>query len=402
MNRIEPTQPLNPTRRQTLFALLGSALIPACGGGADVAGLSSGGTGSFSTGVIVGLGSVIVNGTRFDDSAATVTSNGLRSTNAALQLGMVVRIEGSSVTAALVPGGLASASATSIDYGSEWTGQVGSVDTATRRLTLLGQTVHVTPATVFAGASFDPGLEGRFIEVYGFLNVVDGSLQATRIEVESSRPDRYQLSGVVRNLTATTFTLGSAVIRHGNTLAKPSNLQNGLLVRTKLQTLTNTSGEWIATEVQGQDLRDQIDNNDEAEIEGLITAFTSSTRFSVNGIEIDASRISPPSGLTLGARVEVKGVAAGGVVIARELEIEDDDDIASQEFEFHGAVSALDRVSRTFVVRGYSVRYIDSPSPGATRFELGRQVWANGLLVKVKARLDASGDLVATQVEAQD
>jgi hypothetical protein len=301
---------------------------------------------------------------------------------------MVVRIQGSPLTPAAVPGGLATASATSIDYTSEWTGPVGSVDTAARLLTLLGQIVHVTPATVFAGSTFDTALEGRFIEVYGFLNAIDGSLQATRIEVESSRPDHYRLSGVVRNLTATTFTLGTAVIQHGGTLVKPSNLQNGMLVRTKLQTVTNTGGEWVATEVQDKDFRDLIDDNDEAEIEGLITTFT--------------SRINPPGGLALGVRVEVKGTATAGVVIAREIEIEDDDDIASQEFEFHGAVSVLDQVSRTFVIRGYSVRYIDSPSPGATRFELDGQVWANGLMVKVKARLDASGDLVATKVEAHD
>lgn len=402
MQTIPHTAPLRPNRRQTLLVLLGTALVPACGGGTDVAGLSSGGTGSFTTGVIVGLGSVIVNGTRFDDSAATVTANLAPSARDALQLGMVVRITGSSLTAPALPGDLATARATTIDHGSEWTGQVDTVDTAARRLTLLGQTVRVTPATVFAGTTFDTHLQGRFIEVYGFLDSVDNSLQATRIELKSERPKHYRLSGTVRNFTSSTFTLGTAVIRHDSTAAKPANLQNGLLVRTKLQTTSNTVGEWIATEVRGEDYRDLIDDNDETEIEGLITTFTSSTRFSVGGIEIDASRISPPAGLAAGVRVEVKGSASGGTVIAREIEIEDDNDLASQEFEFHGAVSALDLMARTFVIRGYPVRYIDSPSPGATRFELGGEAWANGLLAEVKAQLDAAGDLVATKVEAHD
>lgn len=402
MTRTAHTLTLNPTRRQTLLALLGSALLPACGGGTDLAGISSGGTGSFTTGVIVGLGSVIVNGIRFDDDTASVTANQAASSSAALQLGMVVRVQASAVTAAPLPGELATAQAIAIDHSSEWIGQVTSVGVAARRLTVLGQTVRVSPSTVFAGAAFDSLLDGQFVEIDGFLNAVDGSLQATRVAVKSSPPDHYRLSGVVRNLTATTFTLGDAVIRHDGSITKPANLQNGLLVRVKLQTNNSAGVEWIAIEVRAEDFGDLIKDDDDAEIEGSITAFTSSTRFSVNGIVIDASRISPPSGLALGVRVEVKGVASGGTVIAREVEIEDEDDIASQEYEFHGAVSALDVMSRRFVIRGYLVRYIDSPALGATRFELDGKVWADGLQVDVKARLDTSGDLVATQVEAHD
>jgi hypothetical protein len=402
MTRTAPTLTLNPTRRQTLLALLGSALLPACGGGTDLAGISSGGTGSFTTGVIVGLGSVIVNGIRFDDDTASVTANQAASSSAALQLGMVVRVQASAVTAAPLPGELATAQAIAIDHSSEWIGQVTSVDVAARRLTVLGQTVRVLPSTVFAEAAFDGSLERRFVEIDGFLIAVEGSLQATRIAVKPSPPDHYRLSGVVRNLTATTFTLGAAVIRHDGTTDKPSNLQNGLLVRVTLQTATNLVGEWIADEVRAEDFRDLIEDDDEAKIEGSITAFISSTRFSVNGIEIDASRIVSPSGLALGVRVEVTGTTSSGTVIAREVEIEDEDDIASQEYEFHGAVSALDVMSRRFVIRGYLVRYIDSPALGATRFELDGKVWADGLQVEVKARLDASGDLVATQVEAHD
>ena len=61
-------------RRQTLLALIGTALLPACGGGTDVAGVSSGGTGSFTSGTITGLGSVIVNGIRYEyDDTVSVT-----------------------------------------------------------------------------------------------------------------------------------------------------------------------------------------------------------------------------------------------------------------------------------------------------------------------------------------
>ena len=56
------------TRRTLLLGLVGSvAELTGCGGGSDVAGLSSGGTGSFTSGTISGLGSIIVNGVRFED-----------------------------------------------------------------------------------------------------------------------------------------------------------------------------------------------------------------------------------------------------------------------------------------------------------------------------------------------
>lgn len=389
----------HPNRRQTLMALLGTALLPACGGG-DVAGLSSGGTGSFTSGVIIGLGSVIVNGIRYDDSAASVSVDGSASTAAALKLGMVVRIRGSAVTPATTAGGLATATASSIACGSEWKGLVDAVDVNAGTFTLLGQTVHVSATTVFTEGKLDGTLAGQYAEVYGFLDATDGSLQASRVEVESSPPDRYRLSGVVANLDSTTFELGTALINHA-TADKPANLQNGQLVRVELQT-AQSGGAWVATEVKVEDYTSDLDDEDEAEIEGAITAFTSAAAFSVNGIPVDASRIAPPTGLALGVRVEVKGRIEQGVVIASEVEVEDESELESQEFEFHGEISALDTTAKTFEIRGYTVRYIDGSGPTATVFELGGADWANGLFAEVKAVIDTNGDLLATRIETDD
>lgn len=384
-----------PNRRQTLLALIGTALLPACGGGTDIAGISSGGTGSFTSGVIIGLGSVIVNGIRYDDSVASVTSDGVSSTAASLQLGMVVRIQGSAVTPAATAGSLATATATHIAYGSEWKGPAAAVNIGNGTFTLLGQTVQVLGSTIFSEGKFDGTLEGRYVEVYGFVNASDGSLQASRIEIESDMPERYRLSGIVSGLTGTTFLLGSALINHASA-SKPAGLQNGQLVRAELLT-TQQDGAWVATEIKADDFSDALDNDDEAEIEGTITSFTSGTSFSVNGIPVDASRITVPTGLALGVRVEVEGAISNGVVIATEVEIKTDDEVESQGFEFHGAVSELDTTAMTFVVRGYPVRY-----DGQTVFELGTAVWANGLTVEVKAELDNSGQLLATEIDVDD
>lgn len=393
---MRPTLCLPANRRQVVLALLGTALLPACGGGTDVAGVSSGGTGSYTSGVIVGLGSVIVNGIRYDDSAASVNFDGSASTAAALQLGMVVRIQGSALTPATVAGGLATATASSIACGSEWKGPVADIDTTGGTFTLLGQTVHVLATTVFPNGRFDSLTAGQYAEVYGFLNPADGSLQASRVEVESSAPDRYRLSGVIANLSASSFELGTARIDHA-TASQPPGLQNGQLVRVELQT-TQTGGAWVATEVTLVDHSDDLDDQDEAEIEGAITAFTSSTRFSVNGIPVDASRITPPAGLALGVRVEVEGTVRSGVVIASEMDIKTDDEVEAQGFEFHGPISALDTVARTFVIHGYTLHYDD-----ATAFDLHGATWANDLTVEAQARLDdTTGQWVATQIETDN
>lgn len=398
---MQPRNTLQPNRRQTLMALIGSALLPACGGGgSDQAGLTSGGTGSFTNGTIAGLGSVIVNGIRYDDSTASVTINGMSSTAAALQLGMVVRILGSGVTPAASVGALATATATQIASGSEWKGQAAQVNTGASTFTLFGQTVKVLATTVFSGGTLDGTLDGRYVEVYGFINATDGSLQASRVEVSANAPDNYRLSGVITNLTATTLLLGSALINIASA-SKPANLQNGQLVRVKLQT-TQLGGTWVATEVKANENGNLLADDDEAEIEGTITAFTSSSLFSVNGIAVDARRIASPNGLALGVRVEVKGAIRNGVVIATKLEIETEAEVESQKFEFHGPVSALDTTAKTFVVRGYTVRYIDGAGPNATVFDIGTALWTNGLYVEVKAVLDNSGQLLATDIESDN
>ncbi|WP_310566090.1 DUF5666 domain-containing protein [Hydrogenophaga sp.] len=385
---MRPTPCIPANRRQVVLALLGTALLPACGGGTDVAGVSSGGTGSYTSGVIVGLGSVIVNGIRYDDSAASVNFDGSASTAAALQLGMVVRIQGSALTPATVAGGLATATASSIACGSEWKGPVADIDTTAGTFTLLGQKVRVLATTVIEGTTFSTALNGLYVEVYGLLDPSDGSLQASRIELDDSPPDSLRLSGLVSGLTATTFQLGSATILYSSATEVPTTLANGLLVRVDLEPTANGSGQWIATRVRADAAAIELEDDDEADLEGFVTALTA-TGFVLNGIPVDASHIGLPTGLVEGDRVEVQGSALNGTVIASEIDIKTDDEVESQAFEFHGAISEL--TASSFVVRGYPIRYDTSFGIALT----------NGLLVEVKAELQLNGDLLATEIEIE-
>ena len=90
------------------------------------------------------------------------------------------------------------------------------------------------------------------------------------------------------------------------------------------------------------------------------------------------------------------------VRIATKVEIETEAEVESQKFEFHGTISALDATAKTFVIRGYTVHYVDGIGPNATVFNIGTAPWANGLNVEVKAVLDSNGQLRATEIEADN
>ena len=65
---------LTPPRAQTwLRALLFAAILGGCGGGVDSGG--TGGAATYANGPITGSGSIIVNGVRFDDSAAAISDD---------------------------------------------------------------------------------------------------------------------------------------------------------------------------------------------------------------------------------------------------------------------------------------------------------------------------------------
>ena len=135
-----------------------------------------------------------------------------------------------------------------------------------------------------------------------------------------------------------------------------------------------------------------------AELEGYISAFASSTRFAVNGVDVDASGAARlPAGLALGRRVEVEGVLVNGTLVAREVELEDDDDRDGGGLEIEGRITSV--AAGGFVVRGVTVGY-----DAATRFKGGTPAQlAVGVKVEVQGSLSPDGaTLLATEIEFDD
>jgi len=376
------------TARLVLQFAATAALLVGCGGGGD-AGTSpftqSSGT-SFAAGAISGFGSVIVNGVRFDDSSARVSDDdGNAADSSALKLGMRVEIQGGAVSD---DGTGARAAAREIRFGSELVGPVGSIDATAKSLVILGQTVLVLDTTVIDDrlvGGFAAIAVGSVLEVHGTRDATTGVITATRLEPVAAAAS-FKLRGVVAGLdtTAKTFKIGPALVSYAGLATVPPNLANGLIVRARVQPV-QVAGAWVATRIDVAAPR--VDDANEAEIEGSISAFTSLASFSVNGIPVDASNATFPNGTTgvvLGAQVEVHGTSSNGVVIASRVVVENHAEQHAAGFEIHGAITTIDTAAKTFVLRGVTVSYaaptVDFRKGTAAQLAVGTRIEVRGTL----------------------
>ena len=374
-------------------ALLCVLVLSGCGGGVDSGGTGTGARAASARGPVTGFGSVIVNGVHFDDGSASITdTDGTVHSRDELKLGMTTSIRGSAL---VVNSSGTRSTATSIVFGSAVLGPVDNIDTLAKTLIVLGQTVDVRPTTVF-----DSGLNGGLaalsvgdvVEVYALFDAFNNHYSATRIERKTSF-SAYHLRGVVRNLdTATkTFNIGSETISYAGVPASevPAALADGRFLRVQLQTAP-AAGVWLA--IRLRDGVSPLDDQDAARVEGLISEFTSSTQFSVDGVSVNASQasVSGNAALGLGIRVAVAGTANSGVLVASEVQIKTETDVENEGFELNGAISTIDTANKKFVLRGVVVDYSNSEFFDGTVSNL-----AVGKFVEVNGRL--SGDSTGLQ-----
>lgn len=387
------------TRRQTLLALLGAAGLSACGGGGDVAGVGAGGTGSFAVGPITGIGSIIVNGVRYDDSSASISSDDSPFRREDLRLGMVVAVQGT-------PAVNGQSTATRIVLGGELVGPITSKGTDT--LEVLGQTVNILPGTVFATSGGLGALNTNdVVEVHGIANPATNSLDATYVERKSSVSE-YRIQGRVaaHDAVARTFSIGSLQLDYSTTPADRVRVTPaaGTLVRVRLGT-TATGGVYPVNRIRKPE--DSFSGfSGEVEFKGTITAFTSSASFSVNDLPVDASGAAFPEGtggIVAGAFVEIKGALVNGVVVATRVKPDDDGTpgTVGTEFELHGTISAATTAgsggSFTLTSSGGVAVSVDWTSSVTFRDGTAANL-VNGRRVEVKGTLASGNRVNATRI----
>lgn len=313
---------------------LGSAILVACGGSGDgsVAGIDGGGafppvaTSVTSVGRITGFGSVIVNGVRYDTSGAEFVINGTAGSQTDLAVGQVVVVQGT------ISDDGATGSADTVTFDDLVEGPIESIDLAEQTMIVLGQRIITNLDTVFEDDISPSGLEGlsvgNTVEISGFRNS-NGDVVASYVDLEDS-PDEFEVTGIAANVdtASMTFSIQDLVIDYSAAMVNdfPGGApEDGQLVEAEGMNL-GAQGELLATEIEFKGNDFSFDDDDDVEVEGLITRFVSDTDFDVSGIPVtttsstefeDGSRAD----LALDRKVEVEGsVNAAGILVAEEIE----------------------------------------------------------------------------------
>jgi len=298
------------------------------------AGGGIGGTG-ISVGPITGFGSIFVNGREiFLDTETAVVVNGSQSSEQALALGQVA-------TATFAVNGQGAAVAIKVAVDSEIDGPIDAVPAAAP-LTIVGQRVAVGATTVIEDETGSPltlaALQpGDRVEVDGERDP-SGTLHATRLERRSTAGGEVEVTGRVVGLdnASQTFTLGDLTIDYSGA-AVAGRLTAGLLVEVKGQ--IKNLGHLLASriEAKGESPVSNGAQGSAVELDGFVTAFTSTADFAVDGVAITTTAttttfLGGSARLAIGMRVELKGRLDGnGTVVADEIEAEDGGDGGGEE-----------------------------------------------------------------------
>lgn len=344
-----------------MIALAAGLGLGACGGGGG--GSTSLTAKNTTVGVITGFGSVYVNGCEYETDSATIYVEGNTGSEDDLSVGDVVEVTG--------PANCTNANATSIKYADELEGVVdsNSVAAGIGTMVVMGQNVTVNDLTIFEDytgtvATVNDVATGNVVEISGF-GIGTGEIVATRIEVKATSLATYtgeiEIKGVVasHNAGASEFNIGNLVVDYGSypaMLDDISQIADGLYVEVKAADYTAGSLMLVATKVEREDdgeIGHQGDDDEEFEIKGMLTAaYDAGTKtFGINdqmvlvsdNTEFEDINTSDMHSGNLGKLyMEVEGnFNSNGMLVAEEVELEDDD--VNDSNECKGTVSNLVR-----------------------------------------------------------
>ncbi|SEL02004.1 hypothetical protein SAMN05518845_104122 [Variovorax sp. YR750] len=357
----------------------------------DGSGVGSGGTGvsadAAGIGAADGLGSVILNGLRYDTDSATFAIEDASE----LQIGMSARIAGK------VDANFTSGTAAQVVSAAELRGTVSAIDLSNGSFTVMGSRVTTDTATVWGDSNGAADLvDGAVIQVWG-LPAAPGTLRATRVQIAPGSVEPL-VTGTVQNLdlVGRHFTLGLLTVDYGPGLDTAS-LAEGAIVRVR-GTVAPVAGHFTATTVKGWYAIPTADGI-ALQLAGVATDFASLGDFRVLGKKVDARNAQitggPAGSIGNGVKVEVDGFLSGQVLVAKKLRIRYVPGTGGPaSFTVIGPVAGYQSAA-DFMVRGQRV----NASGSATIFENGTAAdLGNGKRVTVVGDRVVDGVLIAQRV----
>ncbi len=276
---------------------------------------------------------------------------------------------------------------------------------------VLASTVILDQASHFI--TFGDLRTGMLVQVRGN-KLADGTLVATRIQIEGETNREIEITGFIDRLTGNSLTVlgvtfsvdDSTVVLDENYMRTSfSALRTGLLVQVK--GFVTAAGVLYASRIKIEDF-----NRDEIQLRGLITVINPADRYiEVAGLRFFVTATTEIIGrngellsfeaLQVGMVVEVRAKLDGSRWVASRIHLEDRIDPI---LEIFGQIESLNRDSlktftlfgRTFLVTNTTV-FLDRDNQPITFDDL-----SVGDFVEVRAQLTPGGTLVALRVKLRN
>jgi hypothetical protein len=423
------------TPQAIALLLAATGVLTACGGGSgsdsdhsdatwstNPAGAATfNGAAAAYQGAISGLGSIVVNGVRFEttdsviydsDNFSSSYDNNTSTFSSPLAMGMTVALFGD------VDDAQSLGRATRIRVVGGVRGTMDSMTAST--IDLPTQVIQINSATTYGGTS-DGTLSGNAVTTYADLSALvnnhplltvygltqaDGSFLATRVVVTNAATHAFDVAvrGTISAIAGSTYTIqtgatSSITVDCSTCTTQPTG--NTPVVGDAVRALAASNTNWDGTTLSAARL--QLVNasyltrfngapsaSTYAKIKGVATQ--SNGNWYVGGVQVSGAT------LTANTLYEIKGTWSGSVLVASRVEIEGQRSFTNNlgqsltyTNEFYGIVSNL--MGNNFTVQGVNVNAGSAYFPSGSVANL-----SNGSFVEVKGNY-VSGTLNATKVE---
>jgi len=367
----------NSTTRLQFLAIFAMALtLLACGGGSGEDGQNAGieGTGSGQSGAISGFGSIFVNGIEFDTSNADIFIDGQPATESQLDIGMQVAVtstpEANSGTQQV---------AARVIHLSQVAGTLQAIDAVNETVQIAGQPVHINHDTILTAANgsriaLDDLNIGDNVLCSAYIDN-DANFVATYLRVQSASSSAVTLSGLVRdlNLSTSNFRINTQTVNYSGGVVDQTAavLANQVYVQVR-GTLSGTGNPVIAQNVTTIE-RSLGTPGSPAAITGIITLFSDTGDFRINGQPIDADAATFENTGVNAANNQIISVTgqldSSGVLMASQARVTTSSPVR--------IIASVDSVTATQLVlfnQSVSTRadtfYLDRSSLGQRQFNL--------------------------------
>jgi Domain of unknown function (DUF5666) len=264
-------------------------------------------------------GGLQVSGRPYDTSHARVIVNGRPGDVSQVRKGHIVTVGGSVSTNG------STAIADEIDLESDVRGEISAVNRGREAFSVLGQTIQLDDASVF-----DPRIQpndisglsrGSWVKVSAYQRA-DGSFVASRIDLDFA-PGELQIRGASESVddARRTLRIGDLTVDYSAATTEGRIAEGAVVLARGVQ--PQAGGMLFATELKVFNGVGQP--GEKGDIEGIITAFTSSSNFEVNGeaVQTNSKTAYVLHGQTLGVDFQVRVTGhfdEAGVLIAQKVQ----------------------------------------------------------------------------------